>query len=257
MFTKVSSSKEFSFTGIRQSKVFPSLRMKKPLSKDTVEISQRVIQPPANKTALVYFNNRNVAIESLASSKLCKKAYSLIQRYRKGDEDAVKTITEIKNVVDKSSHNRNDFGFKDKALNWIAFMYRLSCKSHFNESLEFSPLEYPRLFRTIGGSEYKALKEGKHIVSKLCNDEEVMVTNNPEGVNACTRGKAYFVHFKDKINFDPLAGGFFKLDKNKVPNVHSHNIESAEYYITGGYNIEDVEKIIDPLTQKIVYSSKS
>lgn len=257
MFPKVSLSKVFSFTGIKESKIFSFLRMKSPLAKDTVELSQRVIHPPTSEKAIVYFNNKNTPIESLARSESSKKAYSLIQKYRKGDLDALQTVTRIKGVVDNTPHNESRFDFKDKALNQVAFIYRLLCKSHFNEPLKFSPLEYPRLFRIIGESEYKALMDRQHIVAKSCNDVEVMVTNNPKGVAACTRGKAYFVQFKDKINFDPLASSFFKLDEAKVPNVYSHNAENAEYYITGGYNIEDVEKIIDPLTKKVVYSSKS
>lgn len=257
MFPKVSLTKMFSLVRIRESKVFSFLRMKAPLEKDTVELGKRVIHPPIKEKALAYFNNRNVPIESLVCNESSKQAYSLIQRYRSGDQNAMQTITRIKDVVDNLPSGKHDFDFGDKSLNHIAFMYRLFCKSHFNEHLKFSPLEYPRIFRTIGESEYQALIENKHIVSKLCNDEEVMVTNNPEGVAACTIGKRYFVHFKDRVNFDPLARSFFYLDQNKVPNVYSHNAERAEYYITGGYNIEDVEKIVDPVTKRAVYQMKN
>lgn len=257
MFPKVSLLKVFSFAGIKQSRVFSFLRMKAPLVKDTVELSHRVIKPPESEKALKYFQNRNIPIESLANSEADNEAYSLIQRYRKGAKDAKQVITSIKDTVDNAFHDNYDFDFNDKALNRTAFIYRFLCKGHFNEPLEFSPLEYHRIFRTIGESEYQALMNRQHIVAKSCNDIEVMVTNNPKGVNSCTKGKRYFVHFKDKINFDPLANAFFNLDENKLPYVHSHNTQSAEYYITGGYNIEDVEKIIDPATKKVIYSSKS
>lgn len=256
MLPKVSLSKVFSFSGIKESRVFSFLKMKASLAQDKVELSQRFIHPPANENALVYFNNRNTPIDSLINSEKDNEAYSLIQRYRKGDNKAKQIINRIKDVVDNTPHNKYDFDFENKALNRIAFLYRFLCKSHFNEPLKFSPLEHSRLFRTIGESEYKVLMDRQHIVAKSCNDLEVMATNNPKGVSACTRGKAYFVHFKDKVNFDPLASGFFKLDEAKVPNVYSHNAEHAEYYITGGYNIEDVEKIIDPSTRKVVYSYK-
>lgn len=254
MLSRINFPRLSTVSKIRKYALLRFPRLKSYLKSDVVEISGKKIIPPENPKALEYFNNRNIPVETLVRGESAKEAYSLIQRYRNGDEEAIKTVNSIKEVVDNSPHSNHDFDFKDEALNHLAFIYRLSCRSHFNEPLKYSPLESPRLFRAIGESEYKALMEGKHIVSKLCNDEEVMVTNSPKGVACCTSGKLYFVHFKDRINFDPLASSFFNLNEAKVPNVYSHNRENAEYYIRGGYNIEDVEKIIDPKTKRVVYS---
>ena len=122
-------------------------------------------------------------------------------------------------------------------------------------TINYNPFDYHRIFRTIGESEYNALLNGNHIVSPSCNNESVMVTNNPKGVSACAVGKKYFVAYKDKPNFDILANDIYKLKENKIPYISSFNIENAEYYLVGGYNINDVESIIDS-TKNIVYHTK-
>lgn len=254
MFPKVSLSKVFSFTGLKQSRVFSFLRMKAPLAKDTVEISRKIPQTVA-ETVAEYAKTKDIPFDNLFTNEHCKRAYEIVKKARNGDEESVKLLEQVKAVSD-STEKYCDINFNDRALDILAGYYRHRCRAHSNKPIEFSPLEYHRIFRTIGESEYNALLKGEHIVSKI-RGTGVDVTNSPKGVGAVTRGTRYFVSYKDKDNFDPLLNGLLNYRENYIPHVDGKNNEMAQYVLEGGYNLKDVEIIKELESGKLVYSSKS
>lgn len=254
MFPKVSLSKVFSFTGIRESKVFSFLRMKSPLIKDTVEISQKIPQNAAVRVA-EYAKVKDIPFDNLFTNEHCKRAYEIIKKARSGDKNSINLLEQVKSVSDNTEKSL-DMEFDDRALDILASYYRIHCRTHFNEPIKFSPLEYHRIFRTIGQSEYDALLKGEHIVSKL-RGTGVDVTNSPEGVGAVARGTRYFVSYKDKDNFDPLLSNLLNYRENHISYVAGKNNEMAQYILEGGYSLKDVETIKELESGKVVYSSTS
>lgn len=258
MFPKISLSKISSVVRTKSQKAFSYLKMQAPLASDTVEISQRVITPPKTEKALKYFLNRKIPTETIFRDDVSKGIYDLVKKARSGDENALAQISRVKEAVDNSSQECN-IDFNNEILNRLAVLYRRTCRTFkFNQPLEYNPLDYHRIYRTIGQSEYDALMKGVHIVSPECENLEVFVTNKPSGYfggKQMPKGH-YFVTFKDKDNFDLFLSKCFSFNEHSVPNVRSFNQENAEYLLTGGYNIDDVETIKAGTEGKILYKSK-
>ena len=229
--------------------------LRKPVVHNAQSFTSRLIVPPTEFPKLMpLFNNRNIDMFTKVKSWAHEEAYSLLQKFRAGDTNIKDMFNRMVNIA-ANCKNFDDI-YNAEPLNVLHRIFCMEfCTPFGSGKVKFNPFEYPKIFRTIGENEYKRLINGHHIVAPSCNNESVMVTNNPAGVSACSRldgsKKSYFVHFKDKINFDPLATYFYSLDQ--LQRVESFNANSAEYYLVGGYNLEDVENILDFNSKEVVY----
>ena len=227
------------------------------LKSDTFEYSGIKLIPPKQKDIIPYFYNNNADLTNLYRSDDDKQVADIIKYYRMNEESSIKLVNTMNKLCQNEAFDINNIcKMNSGILRRLALICVSDCMPFPSKNtINYNPFDYHRIFRTIGESEYNALLNGNHIVSPSCNNESVMVTNNPKGVSACAVGKKYFVAYKDKPNFDILANDIYKLKENKIPYISSFNIENAEYYLVGGYNINDVESIIDS-TKNIVYHTK-
>ncbi len=100
--------------------------------------------------------------------------------------------------------------------------------------------ERQRFYRFVGDSELSELLSGKVVTSnRACyNGRNITdVTTNPEYGKIPTIGK-YRLSFKDKPEFAP-----YPLINEKNSRIIEHDLKDAEYYLCGGYDISDIEKI--------------
>jgi len=229
-----------------------------PLQKDTVNFCQNPRLRSKEKVEK-YKQNKNVPIDSLFKSETDKEVYRIIKQARDGNEIAMMILKKAKIESEKEYYKGSS---KNKVIERLADLYKSKCKTYYDEPVKFNPIEYPRIYRTIGESEYKALLNGEHIVSESCITG-VDVTNKPTGVATYTIGKKYFVTFKEKDNFDPFLSDLFDCEKNFIPHVKDKNPGMAQYILEGGYDLNDVETITEMTdkfpksTDKIVYSSEN
>ena len=94
-----------------------------------------------------------------------------------------------------------------------------------------------RFYRYVGEEELALLLRGEKITSsRPCHKGALTdITTNPDYGKIPTIGK-YRLTFKDKNEFAPF-------DRNTKSRVIDHDIKDCEYYIVGGYDLSDVEKV--------------
>ena len=99
--------------------------------------------------------------------------------------------------------------------------------------------ERQRFYRYVGKEELDKLLAGKRITSsRPCHGGNLTdVTSNPNYGKIPTIGK-YRLSFKDKPEFSPYP---LSLERNS--RIIEHDLKDAEYYLRGGYDISDIEKI--------------
>jgi hypothetical protein len=103
-----------------------------------------------------------------------------------------------------------------------------------------SSTEIPFLYRIIGQVEKASLEAGETILGeRYAGREQLNVTTNSNYASIARTGK-YLVKFKLAERFDPLAAN---------TNILDHDVEKDEFYLVGGYSMDDVESItaIGPL----------
>lgn len=215
----------------------------------------RSVIPPMEFPKLMHiYNNRAVDMTTRAISETHEEAYSLLQQFRAGDSNIKNMFNRMINIA--ASCKSFDDIYNAEPLNLLHRIFRIEFFTPLGSgNVKYNPFDYHKIYRTIGESEYENLINGHHIVAPSCNNESVMVTNNPAGVDVCSgldcSTKSYFVCFKDKINFDPLAKHFYSLENLQC--TECSNAGTAEYNLIGGYNIEDVEQILDFSSKEAVY----
>lgn len=96
-----------------------------------------------------------------------------------------------------------------------------------------------RYYRYIDSKELEKLLSGKRITStRPCHNGCLTdVTSNPDYGGIPTLGK-YRLSFKDKPEFCP-----YPIGNEKNSRILEHNLGNQEFYIRGGYDISDIEKI--------------
>ena len=107
--------------------------------------------------------------------------------------------------------------------------------------------ERQRYYRYVGDEEFKKLLSGERITSsRPCHRGYLTdVTSNPDYGKIPTLGK-YRLSFKDKPEF-----ALFPPDKDTNSRIIEHNLKDAEYYIRGGYDISDIEKIEQKISTNV------
>ena len=123
----------------------------------------------------------------------------------------------------------------------------------------FSGNAKQRYYRYVGKEELEKVLMGENVTSnRPCHEGyRTDVTSNPFYGEIPTIGK-YRITFKEAENMDPFLpykpnGSFSKSRMNY------HNISRNEYYLYGGYNIDDIEKIEKYYggdSFELIYSSK-
>lgn len=103
---------------------------------------------------------------------------------------------------------------------------------------QFLNHERPRMYRFIGQAELDKLMNGQRVTSsRPCHGgNKTDITSNPNYGKIFKDGK-YRITYKDMENFAP-----FSLEANKS-RVQTHALEKEEFYLHGGYSLDDVEKI--------------
>lgn len=189
-----------------------------------------------------YKQSKNKPIESVLLTDSDRKEYSILKAAKSGDKNALNLLERAKELafMDYDSIRASQ---DDNIIKHLAIVYKIECLNNQNKLNDINVYDNPRIYRTIGESEYQALLKGEHIFSPF-RKEGVDVTNNSKGVNACTgKGKAYFVTFKLKDNLDAFISQLFDFEKEKIPHVHLKNASSSEFVLVGGYDLSDVENI--------------
>lgn len=99
--------------------------------------------------------------------------------------------------------------------------------------------ERQRYYRYVGKDELQKLLSGEKVTSsRPCHGGNLTdVTSDPNYGKIPTIGK-YRLTFKDKAEFSP-----YPLGKDKNSRIIEHDLKDSEYYLRGGYDISDVEKI--------------
>lgn len=102
---------------------------------------------------------------------------------------------------------------------------------------QFLNNERPRMYRFIGREELEKLFKGEVVTStRPCrNGVSTDITSNPDYGKIPREGK-YRIAFKDIENFAPFSN-------EPDSRVSIHSMKNEEYYLTGGYSLEDIEKI--------------
>ncbi len=96
-----------------------------------------------------------------------------------------------------------------------------------------------RYYRYVDESELQKLLSGEHITStRPCHGGRLTdVTSNPNYSKIPTLGK-YRLKFKNRDNFTP-----YPLNKESSSRIVEHNLGNEEFYLRGGYCLNDIEKI--------------
>lgn len=96
-----------------------------------------------------------------------------------------------------------------------------------------------RYYRYVGDDELQKLLSGRLITSsRPCHGGSLTdVTSDPNYGRIPTLGK-YRLSFKDKPEFAP-----YPLGNEKNSRIIEHNLGNSEFYLRGGYSIDDIEKI--------------
>lgn len=104
-----------------------------------------------------------------------------------------------------------------------------------------------RYYRYVGSEELEKLLSGKRITStRPCHNGCLTdVTSNPDYGEIPTLGK-YRLSFKDKPEFCP-----YPIGNEKNSRILEHNLGNQEFYIRGGYDISDIEKIEQKIDSNI------
>lgn len=100
--------------------------------------------------------------------------------------------------------------------------------------------EKQRFYRYVGEEELNKLLTCQRVTSnRPCHGGNLTdVTSNPNYGKIPTIGK-YRLTFKDKPEFAP-----FPLTKDSLKSrIIEHDLKDSEYYIRGGYDISDIEKV--------------
>lgn len=99
--------------------------------------------------------------------------------------------------------------------------------------------ERQRYYRYVGKDELQKLLAGQKVTSsRPCHMGSLTdVTSDPNYGKIPTIGK-YRLTFKDKADFSP-----YPLGKDKNSRIIEHDLKDSEYYLRGGYDISDIEKI--------------
>lgn len=100
--------------------------------------------------------------------------------------------------------------------------------------------EKQRFYRYVGKEELDRLLAGEKITShRLCHRGLLTdVTSDPNYAKIPTLGK-YRLSFKDKPEFVPYPPTKASLKSR----IQEHDLKDSEYYLYGGYDISDIEKI--------------
>jgi len=96
-----------------------------------------------------------------------------------------------------------------------------------------------RYYRYVGEEELRKLLSGQRVTSsRPCYDSYLTdVTSDPNYDKIPTLGK-YRLTFKDKKEFSP-----YPLHNDKNSRITEHNLKNLEFYLRGGYDLSDIEKI--------------
>ena len=125
-------------------------------------------------------------------------------------------------------------------LEWIYKMYEQEGVSRDVVSRVVLGGEKQRFYRYVGQEELDRLLAGEKITSnRPCHRGSLTdVTSDPNYGKIRTLGK-YRLSFKDKPEFAPYPPTKASLKSR----IQEHDLKDSEYYLCGGYDISDIEKI--------------
>lgn len=142
-------------------------------------------------------------------------------------------------IVSSSAQNPVTVKNENPALEWIYKMYKQDGVSREVVDRVVLGGERLRYYRYVGEEELQKVLNGSRITSsRPCHNGNLTdVTSNPHYDRIPTMGK-YRLTFKDKPEFAP-----YPLGNEKNSRILEHNLGNQEFYIRGGYDISDIEKV--------------
>lgn len=168
------------------------------------------------------------------SSKVTKKVSNpVLQKAEKtvAEPISLKKVTE--NVSTQAVKEENPF------LEYIYDVYEKDGVSREVVDRVVLGGEKLRYYRYIGEEELQKLLSGQKITSsRPCHNGNLTdVTSDPNYGLIPTMGK-FRLTFKDKKEFAP-----YPLGNEKNSRIIEHNLGNSEFYLCGGYSIDDIEKV--------------
>lgn len=165
------------------------------------------------------------------------KILPIIKRFVKPSQKVAEAVTIAKPAVSATAPN-----VEAKTNPFLECIYEMYEKDGVSRDVVDRIVlggERQRFYRYVGKDELQKLISGQRVTSsRPCHGGSLTdVTSDPNYGKIPTIGK-YRLTFKDKAEFSP-----YPLGKDKNSRIIEHDLKDSEYYIRGGYDISDIEKI--------------
>lgn len=167
------------------------------------------------------------------SSKVTKASKPVLQKVEKTVSEPISLNKVTENVATQTVKEKNPF------LEYIYDSYEKDGVSRDVVDRVVLGGERLRYYRYVGKEELQKLLSGEKITSsRPCYGGRFTdVTSDPNYGLIPTMGK-YRLTFKDKKEFAP-----YPLGNEKNSRIIEHNLGKSEFYLRGGYSLDDIEKI--------------
>lgn len=169
------------------------------------------------------------------------KILPIIKRILNPSQRVVKTST-VSQPVDREVTSEAITALKPKQNPFLDAIYEMYAQDGVSKDIVDRIVlggERQRYYRYVGNDELQRVLSGEHVTSsRPCHKGFLTdVTSDPNYCKIPTIGK-YRLTFKDKAEFSP-----YPLGKDSNSRIIEHDLKDSEYYIRGGYDISDIEKI--------------
>lgn len=182
-------------------------------------------------------NEGIIWLDEHGSKSLIMKILPIIKRFVKPSQKVAEAVTIAKPAVSATAPN-----VEAKTNPFLECIYEMYEKDGVSRDVVDRIVlggERQRFYRYVGKDELQKLLTGQKVTSsRPCHGGSLTdVTSDPNYGKIPTIGK-YRLTFKDKAEFSP-----YPLGKDKNSRIIEHDLKDSEYYIRGGYDISDIEKI--------------
>lgn len=172
-------------------------------------------------------------INIFKSAKVTKSSKPVLQKVEKTVAEPISLNKVTENVSSQTKKEKNPF------LEYIYNEYEKDGVSRDVVDRVVLGGERLRYYRYVGKEELQKLLSGEKITStRPCYGGKFTdVTSDPNYGLIPTMGK-YRLTFKDKKEFAP-----YPLGEDANSRIIEHKLGNSEFYLRGGYTIDDIEKI--------------
>lgn len=182
-------------------------------------------------------NEGIIWLDEHGCESLIMKILPIIKRFVKPSQKVSEVATAAKSVVQTTAPK-----VEAETNPFLECIYEIYAKDGVSRDVVDRIVlggERQLFYRYVGKDELQKLLTGQKVTSsRPCHGGHLTdVTSDPNYGKIPTIGK-YRLTFKDKAEFSP-----YPLGKDKNSRIIEHDLKDSEYYIRGGYDISDIEKI--------------